>query len=535
MAFSPFSRFRNFTLDNLKALLEVYPDEARTMEWSEAANEIEAVSPGYKRTSYQQACQLGLEDRGGNPFRIQSYLFTFDDSNLTRYLEFWLKTYFAPNPYVRSDDPPILIYCEMVKAILDAPGHEISYTDFFRARMGGGSEDILLNAVKNYGKPVRVKKEGGEYLLYLEENDIPKAQKEVSYIEENLPIGDSESRKEFFDRYCYANFCGFFGRDAARKTGAENILLYGVPGSGKSHTIKTKYCPMEQYMERVVFHPDYTCSDFVGQILPKVENTENGDKLKYEFTPGPFTRILRKAEEDPSNYYYLVIEELSRGNAPAIFGEVFQLLDRKDEEEYPANKVGESEFGISNYEVALEVYKNAEHQVRIPSNLYILATMNTADQNVFTLDTAFQRRWNMKQIENNFEKSRHSMDMIEGTRIAWGAFATVVNDLIIDTNEDMLSSEDKRLGTYFAKKKELAADRFPEKVLKYLWDDAFKMDRDTVFKTELKTLEEVVVMYEESEQDKLSSVLNREVYKKMLDKMSAEEETDEREERTAQE
>lgn len=182
MAFSPFSRFRNFTLDNLKALLEVYPDEARTMEWSEAANEIEAVSPGYKRTSYQQACQLGLEDRGGNPFRIQSYLFTFDDSNLTRYLEFWLKTYFAPNPYVRSDDPPILIYCEMVKAILDAPGHEISYTDFFRARMGGGSEDILLNAVKNYGKPVRVKKEGGEYLLYLEENDIPKAQKEVSYI-----------------------------------------------------------------------------------------------------------------------------------------------------------------------------------------------------------------------------------------------------------------------------------------------------------------------------------------------------------------
>ena len=102
MSFSPFARFRNFTLDNLKALLDVYPDAARTMEWSEASNEIEQVSRGYKRTSYQQACQFGLEDRGDNRFRIQNYLFTFDDENLKRYLEFWIKTYYAPNPYVKG-------------------------------------------------------------------------------------------------------------------------------------------------------------------------------------------------------------------------------------------------------------------------------------------------------------------------------------------------------------------------------------------------------------------------------------------------
>ena len=308
---------------------------------------------------------------------------------------------------------------------------------------------------------------------------------------------------------------------ATRKTGAENILLYGVPGAGKSHEIKTKYCSDEKYMERVVFHPDYMYSDFVGQILPRVENDESGnDKLKYVFTPGPFTKMLKKAENDPDNYYYLVIEELNRGNAPAIFGEIFQLLDRKDEDEFPAEEVGESEYGISNYEVAKEVYEDEKHPVRIPSNMYILATMNTADQNVFTLDTAFQRRWNMKQIENNFEKSSHSKDIIDGTKVSWGAFATVINDMVIDINVDMASSEDKRLGTYFAKKKELEANRFPEKVLKYLWDDAFKMDKTAIFNENCKSLEDVVVTYETATTDKLAAVLRLSVYEKMLSKIN---------------
>ena len=303
---------------------------------------------------------------------------------------------------------------------------------------------------------------------------------------------------------------------AARKTGAENILL----GSGKSHEIKTKYCDDEKRMERVVFHPDYTYSDFVGQILPRVEKDESGnDKLKYVFTPGPFTKMLKKAKNDSDNYYYLVIEELNRGNAPAIFGEIFQLLDRKDEDEFPAEEVGESEYGISNYEVAKEVYDDEKHPVRIPSNMYILATMNTADQNVFTLDTAFQRRWNMRQIENNFEKSYHSKDIIAGTKVSWGAFATVINDMVIDINVDMASSEDKRLGTYFAKKKELEVSRFPEKVLKYLWDDAFKMDKTAIFNENCKSLEDVVVTYETATTDKLAAVLRLSVYEKMISKM----------------
>ncbi len=210
---------------------------------------------------------------------------------------------------------------------------------------------------------------------------------------------------------------------------------------------------------------------------------------------------------------------MNRGNAPAIFGEVFQLLDRKDEDGFPAEEVGESEYGISNYDVAKEVYENDEHLVRIPSNMFILATMNTADQNVFTLDTAFQRRWNMRQIENKFDKSEHSKDIIEGTKVNWGAFATVINDMVIEINVDMASSEDKRLGTYFVKKKELEANRFPEKVLKYLWDDAFKMDKTVIFKENCKSLEEVVAAYETAANDKLEAVLRLSVYEKMISKM----------------
>ena len=291
-----------------------------------------------------------------------------------------------------------------------------------------------------------------------------------------------------------------------RLTGGENILYYGVPGSGKSYAI-SKICSDERYMERVVFHPDYTYSDFVGQILPRL----NGDnKLEYIFTAGPFTRVLQKANEDPNHMYYLIIEEINRGNAPAIFGEIFQLLDRNEE--------GSSEYGISNYEVANEIYKDSSCSVKIPSNLTVLATMNTSDQNVFTLDTAFQRRWKMKHIPNKFN-DKHATDIIQGTQITWGAFATVINELVVDISIDVAGSADKRLGAYFARIQELKADVFPEKVLKYLWDDAFRMDKETIFDEKYKALEDVIEEYELSTTDKLQSVLRSSVYKKMLDKV----------------
>ena len=133
--------------------------------------------------------------------------------------------------------------------------------------------------------------------------------------------------------------------ESNRLGGGSNILLYGVPGSGKSWTIEHEYCKTGTKVERVVFHPDYTNADFIGQILPVVDSKDK--MVTYEFTPGPFTKILRDAYRNPNISYVLIIEEINRGNAPAIFGDIFQLLDRTvdkknvDGVEYPK---GTSEY-----------------------------------------------------------------------------------------------------------------------------------------------------------------------------------------------
>lgn len=280
-------------------------------------------------------------------------------------------------------------------------------------------------------------------------------------------------------------YIGELVEDDSIKTG-ENIILYGVPGCGKSHTIKTEYCDDEDYMERVVFHPDYTYSDFVGQILPD----NMGGHISYPFVEGPFTRIMKKANYDASHNYYLIIEELNRGNAPAIFGDIFQLLDRDN---------GISEYGISNADIAEAVYGDSSHLVKIPKNLFIIATMNTADQNVFTLDTAFKRRWKMRSIKSDISNCDLAKEEIENLGVTWETFLDTINPLIIEYGEGNIGSEDKRLGAYFVKLNELKnRSYFSEKVLMYLWNDAFKYNHDMIFKKKYTTLEQVIDGFQEN-------------------------------------
>lgn len=314
--------------------------------------------------------------------------------------------------------------------------------------------------------------------------------------------------------------------EATRIKGGKNVILYGVPGSGKSHTIGEQYCNDESRMERLVFHPDYTYSDFVGQILPNVSE----GNVSYEFTEGPFTRLLKKAYNNPGEEYFLIIEEINRGNAPAIFGEVFQLLDRDDD--------GNSEYGISNADIARIVYGDENHKVRIPSNMSIIGTMNTSDQNVFTLDTAFQRRWSMRMIENDLDKVSYADKKILDTDVTWRRFNTVMNSIILKKNVRITSSEDKRLGAFFVREADLRFDpkendpdasseekriamlqnsRFPEKVLKYLWDDAFKFSREDVFETsQYISLEDIVRKFRESQNNGRFAVFKEEVVTALL-------------------
>lgn len=327
-----------------------------------------------------------------------------------------------------------------------------------------------------------------------------------------------------------------------RVTTGCNILLYGVPGSGKSWTIEHEYCKLDTRVERLVFHPDYTNADFIGQILPVVDKDK---QVTYDFVPGPFTNILRDAYIHPMHEYVLIIEEINRGNAPAIFGDVFQLLDRVVEAKTERNityPVGTSGYGITNENIAKYVYGDPRHEVRIPSNLSILGTMNTSDQNVFTLDTAFQRRWKMRLIENNFDNVRESLANAEilDTGVTWERFCTTINKIIVRNKSKVASAEDKRLGVYFVHENDLKYDErdacegslldeyngllkaernnkisesqrqrladiraalmqnriFPEKVIKYLWDDVFKFTPEAVFDTErVDSLEDIIRIF----------------------------------------
>ncbi len=280
--------------------------------------------------------------------------------------------------------------------------------------------------------------------------------------------------------------------ESVRIDGGKNIILYGVPGSGKSYTLQRDYCNDNSVVEKIVFHPDYSYSDFVGQIMPSVDDS---GIVSYKFNHGPFTNILKKAYHNPQIKHVLVIDEINRGNAPAIFGEIFQLLDRLKHDK-DGFKKGSSEYAINNIDIANIVHNDKNASIRIPSNLWIIATMNTSDQNVFTLDTAFQRRFSMQLIENSFENvddGFKNMKILD-TEITWQKFCTTINEKIAQNNEGLSSMEDKRFGVYFVNIDDLKSkENFAHKVIKYLWDDVFKFDRNIIFDTtKFNTLEAVV-------------------------------------------
>ena len=317
------------------------------------------------------------------------------------------------------------------------------------------------------------------------------------------------------------------------------IIYYGVPGCGKSNKIREQLKDVpEKNKVRVVFHPEYTNAEFIGQILPKV----NGH-VTYEFTPGPFTQIIKRAYLNPNEQFYLVIEEINRGNAAAIFGDTFQLLDRLKVGETdslgndPANAAvntfteGWSQYFVQNDDVNAyirkatklddgsyqerndgepieeikikEIHFNANTAIRLPPNLSILATMNTSDQNVFTLDNAFQRRFDMELVRNEFDLTKPAVKTqyeaeIDDTGIKWGQFWGWINAKITATLKGLSSTEDKRLGVWFVSNVGGIIDDkvFAEKVLKFLWDDVFKFKRPQIFAKDVDTLEKLINFFE---------------------------------------
>ncbi|MEP6355299.1 MAG: AAA family ATPase [Hyphomicrobiales bacterium] len=263
--------------------------------------------------------------------------------------------------------------------------------------------------------------------------------------------------------------------------GGENVIFYGAPGTGKSNKVDGIIKKAGKEAIRTVFHPDLQNSDFFGCLKPHMD----GDNVLYEFAPGPFMEALAEAYQTPSEPAYLVIEELNRATAAAVFGDLFLLLDR-------------DENGIGDYTVSFPSpesrnwfgtkINNVHEHISLPSNLFIYATMNSADQGVFPIDTAFRRRWRQEYLPLDYTSGPEGniayVDAADKKQtLEWRIFVKVLNNHLI-SNHALAISEDRLLGQWFVKKNELDGATIPEKVLLYLWDDLLRHEgRDRIFDT----------------------------------------------------
>lgn len=277
------------------------------------------------------------------------------------------------------------------------------------------------------------------------------------------------------------------------------VIYFGAPGTGKSHTVKayTKNLP-EGNVFRTTFHPDSDYSTFVGSYKPTKEKRpvrnvagdivkQNGQEvyeeaITYNYIPQAFTKAYIRAWQTDEPVF-LVIEEINRGNCAQIFGDLFQLLDRKDNKsEYPIKpdtdlgKFIRETFETEGHLAQMPAKVLSGEELCLPANLYIWATMNTSDQSLFPIDSAFKRRWEWRYIKiakpTDKETGKPFDWHIEGGT-DWWQFLKQINRII----NKMTNSADKQLGYFFAKADdagEIKYDRFVAKVCFYLWNDIFK-------------------------------------------------------------
>ena len=277
-------------------------------------------------------------------------------------------------------------------------------------------------------------------------------------------------------------------------------IFYGAPGTGKSHAVKKETEAWEKRgrVVRTTFHPDSDYSTFVGAYKPTTESVQRYDVynkpmtrdgvpvmeqiITYEFVEQAFLQAYIDAWKNREEPEFLIIEEINRGNCAQIFGDLFQLLDRGNDgySEYAikADKDLQKHLCKAFEDVEIADYPNVKtgKELLLPGNLYIRATMNTSDQSLFPIDSAFKRRWDWKYVPiakgNDNGTELNWMIEVDGDLYDWWTFVKTINKHVFDTT----NSEDKQLGFFFCKAKDdvISAETFVCKVIFYLWNDVFK-------------------------------------------------------------
>lgn len=301
-----------------------------------------------------------------------------------------------------------------------------------------------------------------------------------------------------------------------------NKIYFGSPGTGKSRELDIETKGFKR--TRTTFHPETDYYSFVGSYKPVMD----GVNIKYEFIPQAFTKAYCNAWLNPKEPYFLIIEELNRGNCAQIFGDIFQCLDR--------DSSGQSEYGIDcDNDLAkylkekfekdatpevLEIYKQTIDsedfdKIILPSNLYIYATMNTSDQSLFPMDSAFKRRWDMKFVPVDYEDANKLVIFVdEDTIYNWGNFISNINPKI----KELTGSEDKQLGNRFINPSDgkITFEQFRSKVLFYLWSEIYKDEvgsLNSIFKYQILDEDPIEFQFGELFEEREDKISQLELFK----------------------
>lgn len=249
-------------------------------------------------------------------------------------------------------------------------------------------------------------------------------------------------------------------------------IYFGTPGGGKSNKVRKVMLEAtsgnEVHIHRTTFHPDTDYASFVGSYKPVMR----GKDITYEFVPQIFTKAYMDAWANPSEKVFLDIEEINRGNCAQIFGDLFQLLDRKKDgtSEYPI----EADADLCQYLEEKQPNSIVNGNISLPANFNIVATMNTSDQSLFPMDSAFKRRWDWEFVPSQIKAEDNFCITIAEKHYKWHDFLAKINERIKEATD----SEDKQMGSYFIKS-DLNAEQFKSKVMFYLWSEICKEEYKT--------------------------------------------------------
>ncbi len=511
-------RWRNGTPKTVVELVNSMPHEVMS---SDRFRDIMSTQwdGDFFRTPYQLACQLGLYYESDDGCFHPRFDHNITTEEAEEYLYHWLPRYYIPNPYISKkgfndiECPTFFLKTlyEYVKAHPNCNYHDACLACF--KEEAKNNDDIIRNYINNYSRILTFSSEGKLNITDIDPTPI-------------IYRMDRSDKQSFFDNFNNE-------KNETLKPIAESLqqIYYGAPGTGKSFTIDDK--TDDGNSVRTTFHPDSDYASFVGAYKPTMEDvpisatyqTKEGSygeyltktekhpgterKIVYKYVPQAFLKAYVAAWSNLDTPYFLIIEEINRGNCAQIFGDLFQLLDRSN--------AGSSSYAIHADEDitqflsgddkgfaslsddqkgtirAFVLHKdNGKTQavgqdilngklLLLPPNLYIWATMNTSDQSLFPIDSAFKRRWNWKYMPIEYhpidKKTQQPIDwkfQIGDNIYSWGQFLSKINPEIYTLTE----SSDKQMGYFFAKADNttgiISEEVFLNKVLFYLWTDVFK-------------------------------------------------------------